>query len=109
VWIGNPRLTAFNRRTILQGAAVAGALRLCPCCKVRAVRAEEWAYGSPAGVSRWGSTCASGAAQSPIDIPLASLAPGGGARRGVGDFVFEYQNLDGAAVLNTGHGTMQAC
>ncbi len=103
----------MQRRTLINMAGVAAAATLCPCtlCTPAANAGEgagPWEYGQLEGPKNWGGVCQIGASQSPIDVPLSQLfVRGPNPGEGMGPIDFDYPAAGRAAVLNTGHGTMQ--
>lgn len=109
------RPTGIQRRTLINMAGAAAAASLCPCtlCTPAANAGEgagPWEYGQLEGPKNWGGVCQIGASQSPIDVPLSQLfVRGPNPGEGMGPIDFDYPAAGRAAVLNTGHGTMQVC
>lgn len=107
------RPAGIQRRTLINMAGVAAAASLCPCtlCTPAANAGEgagPWEYGQLEGPKNWGGVCQIGASQSPIDVPLSQLfVRGPNPGEGMGPIDFDYPAAGRAAVLNTGHGTMQ--
>ena len=102
------RLVDPSRRQLLAGLGL-----LCSCCPppaaATAAGGPEWGYACAApGPSEWAGPCrGDGAAQSPIDLPLAQLEAEPLAASSLSLAGYRGAPATGATCLNTGHGTMQ--
>lgn len=108
------RLVDLSRRQLLNASLAS----ICACCSPqllaaaapRPAAAEQvagtWGYScATGGAAAWEGMCKSGAAQSPIDIPLPLQAH----QTGLDPIRFgDYPRFLKASIFNTGHGTMQA-
>lgn len=99
---GAPKL---RKRDMLLGLLGAATL---PCGCPQPAHADGpgiWEYGDLEGPKKWGSMCAMGEKQSPIDLPLP-----GGTRKTMGKKVrltMDYSMSAQVQVVNTGHGNVQ--